>query len=335
MLPLWAGRGPGPSQLLLPAPARAGCSSGSGFSPEGASPSSHARGWAATSAIACFCLARQSRDFIQWSENEKKTRHLRVASRHRRMWGNACTVVDVEVVTEPGAKAAEAEEVIAAVLELVQKDGVPVRSQVMEYKADPVRSPLQHCGVEALKAGGQQAVSVLRTGLKARGADIYSADVGAAILCLMLGGLDEAHNLVTPLTETRPTTFGGPPKLATEVQKEAAYCHAIVHRMEGENLGENGAGFKDSIYWIGQAFSKGTSPHAIFPQLRAAADDLVGNCSDGKAALRNMGPKWQPSIFNKLCEDALLMEDPETLTFCKAVQARELQLLFDYVIPAR
>ena len=110
------------------------------------------------------------------------------------------------------------------------------------------------------------------------------------------------------------------------------YCHIIIHRMEGENLGEFGSGFNNSRYWLGQAFSYGQSEHPIFPQLRQDAEQLVGSCHDGKVLLRNMGPKWEPSLFNKLCEDALLTEDPEVLEFCKAVQTRELQLLFEHTM---
>ena len=85
--------------------------------------------------------------------------------------------------------------------------------------------------------------------------------------------------------------------------------------MEGENLGEFGTGFNNSNYWLGQAFyfSGGMSEHPIFPHLRRDVEDFVGDCHDARCLLRTMGPKWEPKVFNNLCEDALLTEDPELL----------------------
>mmetsp|Transcript_7258 Transcript_7258/g.8170 ORF Transcript_7258/g.8170 Transcript_7258/m.8170 type:complete len:90 (+) Transcript_7258:3-272(+) len=81
--------------------------------------------------------------------------------------------------------------------------GVPVRNQVMEYKSDPVRSPLASCGIPALEPAGKKATELLLQGLAAKvGQD--SAEVAAAVLCLMLGGLDEAHNLITPHSWSTP-----------------------------------------------------------------------------------------------------------------------------------
>lgn len=148
------------------------------------------------------------------------------------------------------------------------------------------------------------------------------------------GGLDEAHNLITPHTWAAPTTFAGPPKLQSTMSRDAKYCHVIVHRMEGENLGEFGSGFNNSGYWMGQAFyfSSGTSEHPIFPALRRDAEEFAEDASDARRLLRNMGPKWEPKLFNNFCEDALLHEDPELMEFCKKVQTRELQLLYEHIM---
>ncbi|CAE7209545.1 unnamed protein product [Symbiodinium necroappetens] len=272
---------------------------------------------------------------------------------------HAVEIVDAEIISEmpasggdgqdaPQADPAEAEAaaaVIDAVLQLVEawlnqrmtcagaeKSGVPVRNQVMEYKAEPSRSPLATCGIPELAPGGTKATQLLVAGLRAKGADADKAEVAAAVLCLMLGGLDEAHNLVMPHCWATPTTFGGPPKLGSTVFREAAYGQVIVHRMEGENLGEFGSGNLSCRYWLGQAFSLGASQHTIFAELRKDAEGFVGTCHDSRCLLRTMGPKWEPSLFNKLCEDVLLTEDPDTLEFCKAVQTRELQLLFEHIM---
>ena len=208
-----------------------------------------------------------------------------------------------------------------------------MRNQVMEYKAEPLRSPLANCGIEALAPGGSKATEVLLQGLRSQ-VDEDSAEVAAACLCLMLGGLDEAHNLITPHSWGAATTFGGPPKLQSTRSREASYCHVIVHRMEGENLGEFGSGFNNSKYWMGQAFyfSSGLDQHPIFPELRKDAESFVGDCHDARCLLRTMGPIWEPKLFNRSCEDVLLTEDPGLMEFCKKVQARELQLLYKHLV---
>jgi len=220
---------------------------------------------------------------------------------------------------------------VPEILEKVDREGVPVRDQRMEYVRSPKRSPLRGCGIPGLE--GEDGVSTLVTELLARGVGEDSAEVGAAAACLMLGGVDEAHNLVTPHCWTSPTTFAGPPKAGSQVQREAAYCQVIVHRMEGSNNGEFGTGFHNSGYWIAKAF--GSTGHPLFPELRAAAGALAEGKPDAQSTMRTMGPLWKPALFNKLCEEALLTEEPDLLTFCSAVQAKELQLLFDYVASGR
>lgn len=244
--------------------------------------------------------------------------------------GRRVEIVDVEVMETPEVKAGL--KVVEDILKLVDSTGVPLRNQTMEYKAEPMRSPLASCGIEAL-GSGPKAIELLVKGLESR-VDQDSAEVAAAVLCLMLGGLDEAHNLITPHTWAAPTTFAGPPKLQSTMSRDAKYCHVIVHRMEGENLGEFGSGFNNSGYWMGQAFyfSSGTSEHPIFPALRRDAEEFAEDASDARRLLRNMGPKWEPKLFNNFCEDALLHEDPELMEFCKKVQTRELQLLYEHIM---
>lgn len=220
---------------------------------------------------------------------------------------------------------------VEAVLERGRCDGVPVRSQPLEYASELRRSPLRACSLPEL--AGKPVVQALMEELRAGGADANRAEVGAAALCLILGGVDEAHNLVTPHSWASPTTFGGAPKYDSPLRQEAAYCHAIVHRMEGGNPGEFGTGFNNSGYWISSAF--GTSgAHAIFPQLREAAEGLAQSVSsrEAQAVLRAMGPRWDPRAFNRLCEEALECQDGDLLAFCGAVQAKELELLFNHIV---
>jgi len=216
---------------------------------------------------------------------------------------------------------------ITSVLERVGARA-PLQNLPMEYVSRPKRSPLQRCGLPAVEAAEEPAGEFVRA-LRAGGLKEDQAEVGAAILCLMMGGVDEAHNLVTPHSWSAPTPFGGPPKPRSTARTEATYCHMLIHRMEGTNIGEFGTGFNNSGFWMGNAFASGG--HAIFPALRAAAEEVVGDCADAKRMLRVMGPNWDPRAFNRLCQDALEFEDPEALAFCEAVHGRELRLLFDHV----
>lgn len=65
-----------------------------------------------------------------------------------------------------------------------------------------------------------------------------------------------------------------------------------------------------------------------------AAGQLAAGHPELEAVVRPMGPSWNPRTFNRICEDALESQDLELLDFCKAVQGRELRLLFDYVAEA-
>lgn len=105
-----------------------------------------------------------------------------------RRTARAAEIVDVEVVQPvkpmdtPEVKSAL--EVVEAALSKALSSGVPVRNQVMEYKSDPVRSPLASCGIPALEPAGKKATELLIRGLAAKvGQD--SAEVAAAVLCLM------------------------------------------------------------------------------------------------------------------------------------------------------
>merc|ERR1719245_952393 len=126
-------------------------------------------------------------------------------------------------------------------MDLSRAKGVPLPNKVMEYTSRLRRSSLTECGLDGLECGSDPPEQLVRAIRKA-GVDEDRAEVGAAILCLMLGGVDEAHNLVTPHSWPSPTSFGGPPKPGSTACREALYCHMIVHRMEGSNIGEFGMG---------------------------------------------------------------------------------------------
>ena len=68
---------------------------------------------------------------------------------------------------------------------------------------------------------------------------------------LDISGLDEAHNIVLPYSWGQPTTQAGPPVSDSPASQESSYCHALVHRKEGEYDGELGlTGWNNSCFWF-------------------------------------------------------------------------------------
>lgn len=86
---------------------------------------------------------------------------------------------------------------VEAALSQALRNGVPVRNQVMEYKADPMRSPLANCGIPALAPAGKKAAELLIQGLVAK-VDQDSAEVAAAVLCLMPLALRSLQSSLRP-----------------------------------------------------------------------------------------------------------------------------------------
>ena len=65
------------------------------------------------------------------------------------------------------------------------------------------------------------------------------------MLYLACEGVDEAHNLVIPYS-VDIEQWTGPPILNSPAIKESEYCHAMIHRKEGDFIGELGQlGFRD------------------------------------------------------------------------------------------
>ena len=101
-----------------------------------------------------------------------------------------------------------------------------------------------------------------------------------AALYLGIGGVDEAHNLVTPLSWGAFTEFGGFPVFGSVARQDASYVHALVHRAEGWNIGEfGGAGYSNSGYWWSM-----TGQHPVWhlwpsvPALLCALRVAPGSC---------------------------------------------------------
>lgn len=246
----------------------------------------------------------------------------------RRAFGPSPPAAKAPEVIDVDDELDNSNEIISDIVERVAVDGVPLWNRPLEYSATPKHSLLAQSALLKNAMNREPAESLVKT-LKALGADDDRAEVGAAVLCLMLGGLDEAQNLATPHAWTASTTYGGQSKQSSTMRAEASYCKLIVHRMEGSNRGEDGKGFERSEFWRHKAFP--SDNHEIFAALRASAEDLVGDCSDARSLLRTMGRTWKPQLFNRFCQEAVEFEEEDSLGFCKALQARELLLLLEHV----
>lgn len=118
-----------------------------------------------------------------------------------------------------------------------------VTSQSMQYDAEPSTTlPDVACGLSPNDCRVTPAST-------SRHADCLCAALLAAV-----GGLDAAHNIVTPLSWGSFTSYAGKPVKCSPVEAaDASFCHAIIHRQEGHADGEFGTGFSNANYWYRMA----------------------------------------------------------------------------------
>lgn len=152
------------------------------------------------------------------------------------------------------------------------------------------------------------------------------AEVAASVLYLAGGALDKAHNIVTPLSWPSATPFGGPPRDNGPAKKEAAYVHSLIHRAEGEYLGEFGAGYQNSGFWLGQA--KGTL--AIHSDLLEEARRMAQGDPELEQHVQSHGAQWNPRTFLDFCRKAERSGDQNKIDFCSKVMTEELRLIFEH-----
>ncbi|GFR52205.1 hypothetical protein Agub_g14745, partial [Astrephomene gubernaculifera] len=112
----------------------------------------------------------------------------------------------------------------------LQTHPMRLQSTPMMYDADVSSSHLP-AAVQGLAPADVMPPEAERRGADPTAAEHY-ARVVAALLYVACGGLDQAHNLVTPLSWGAPTPFAGPPLPGSPAAKDAAYTHALVHRSE-------------------------------------------------------------------------------------------------------
>lgn len=199
---------------------------------------------------------------------------------------------------------------VQAVLDHLQHHPMTVTSSAMQYDAEPT-TPLPEC------IQGLSPSDVISSGGKT-----HMASVIAGLLYAACGGLDQAHNLVTPLCWGSWTPYGGKPVANSPAAAEAAYVHAIVHRQEGQCIGEFGSGFSNANYWY-----KAAGDHPISQELFKAAQKLAAGKPLCEAHVSKHGSSWSPTKFVSLCDQVASSKEPELRSFCEGVMATELQLL--------
>merc|ERR1711871_489869 len=102
------------------------------------------------------------------------------------------------------------------------------------------------------------------------GADAQHHLTVVKALCLYAAGeLDRSHNAVLPLSWPSHTPFGGPPIRGTAAEQDATYVHAMLHRQEGEFVGQEGGGtlgWDNADFWFSRV-----GRHPLHPQLLECA----------------------------------------------------------------
>ncbi|EFJ48918.1 hypothetical protein VOLCADRAFT_117381 [Volvox carteri f. nagariensis] len=181
-----------------------------------------------------------------------------------------------------------------------------------------------------LEANPMRLQSIPMPATAAAAAEHY-ARVVAGLLYVACGGLDQAHNLVTPLCWGSPTPYGGPPVPGSPAAQDAAYVHALVHRAEGLHDGEFGTGFSNANY----SMRRHAAGDEHLEKLAASHGDTfspakwVAVCSQAAAAgagrqLGQSGVSWRHHNPQQP------QKQPATAAWCEDVMAEEWRALLEH-----
>ncbi|KAI8467199.1 MAG: hypothetical protein J3K34DRAFT_44084 [Monoraphidium minutum] len=252
--------------------------------------------------------------------------------------GAAASVVCMAAA--PGAAHARAPKRLPRaqqVLDYLASHPMAAASQAMQYDAAPT-TPLPAC---AAGLGPDDVLPPPPATKRDSAARQQYARVIAGVLYVAVGGLDQAHNLVTPLCWSSWTPYGGAPIPGSPAERDASYVHALIHRQEGSHDGEFGSGWSNANYWYA---SSGAALHPIAPRLAAAARELAkGNpelerhaaaAFGGGGGSGGGGAAWDPPRFVALCERAAGGGDAALAAWCGRVMGREAELLVDHCYAA-
>jgi hypothetical protein len=155
-----------------------------------------------------------------------------------------------------------------------------------------------------------------------------------ALLLYGAGALDEAHNIVLPMCWYDSTLMGGPPIRNAAATQEAAYVNALIHRQEGDFLGQWGdgqVGWENALFWFKQFGN-----HSVYSDLPRGAHDFVHGqwrAPASKALNKHMAKhddSWSAVDFVSLTREAVESDDQEALDFCSHMMNLELRFLLEY-----
>eukprot|EP00551_Chaetoceros_affinis_P008209 CAMPEP_0203665474 /NCGR_PEP_ID=MMETSP0090-20130426/2681_1 /ASSEMBLY_ACC=CAM_ASM_001088 /TAXON_ID=426623 /ORGANISM="Chaetoceros affinis, Strain CCMP159" /LENGTH=366 /DNA_ID=CAMNT_0050529039 /DNA_START=356 /DNA_END=1456 /DNA_ORIENTATION=+ len=167
-----------------------------------------------------------------------------------------------------------------------------------------------------------------------------------ALVFLGHGLADEAHDLITPLSWSEDTYFGGP-TLVSKADKEvvtlSSFCHALVHRREGWAHGEFGyIGWQNANYWSSATNSRGTYTlplSEVRQKVLAIGEEIGGEakqwCEDHIISEGGSDKSyWESRALHELCaktsRDEHKHDDSELRLFAQRAAEAELKTLLKY-----
>ncbi|ETO21961.1 hypothetical protein RFI_15243 [Reticulomyxa filosa] len=149
-------------------------------------------------------------------------------------------------------------------------------------------------------------------------------------------GTKKKKKKVTPLSWPSSTSFGGDPikNVDRNVGNLACYAHALVHRREGQNVGEFGTGWNNSLYWFSNTNGieevgndlQNMTVKIYNSEEKFGKNELLKNFVDSLTKSK----KWDHSKFVHLCENAVKNKNDTNMQFCQQLINQEWKMLVDY-----
>ncbi|GIL92563.1 hypothetical protein Vretimale_18978 [Volvox reticuliferus] len=214
-------------------------------------------------------------------------------------------------------------ERVLAVLNYLEANPMRLQSIPMMYEAD-VSSAHLPAVIQGLTPADVMPPPSQRRGTDTAAAEHF-ARVVAGLLYVACGGLDQAHNLVTPLCWGAPTPYAGKPIVGSPAAQDASYVHALIHRSEGLNDGEFGSGFSNANYWY-----VATGPHPVQERVLDAMRRHAAGDRRLDELVANHGEVLSPAKWVAACSEAAHSRDATLTAWCEAVITEEFKTLLEH-----